>query len=52
MAGYKAVVGDAPPEIRAIADVTLSSCLQGGAGELLDSLESLCDGFEQLKLEL
>jgi len=52
VAGYRAVVADAPADIRALADVTVSGCLQGGVGELLDSLESLCDGFEQLKLEL
>ncbi|MEG0750626.1 MAG: HAD family hydrolase [Oscillospiraceae bacterium] len=51
-AGYAAAVSDAPPEVRAFADITLKSCLQGGVGELLDSLDSLCAGYEQLKLDL
>ena len=52
VAGYSAVVADAPNDIKAKVDITVSSCLQGGVGELLDSLESLCDGFEQLMLEI
>lgn len=50
-AGYTAAVADAPADIRAKVDVTVAGCLQGGVGELLDSLESLCEGFEQLKLQ-
>lgn len=52
VAGYKAAVADAPAEIRSNVDATVKGCLQGGVGELLDSLESLCDGFVQLKLDL
>jgi Cof subfamily protein (haloacid dehalogenase superfamily) len=51
-AGYSAAVADAPPEVRGRADIVVSSCLQGGAGEFLDSLETICGGFEQLTLDL
>lgn len=52
-AGYSAAVADALPEVKAAVDVvTGRSCLQGGVGELLDSLEGYCAGYEQLKLEL
>lgn len=51
-AGYSAAVADAPAHVRADVDVTVKSCLQGGVGELLDSLESYCQGYVQLKLDL
>jgi Cof subfamily protein (haloacid dehalogenase superfamily) len=51
-AGYTAAVADAPADIRAKVDFTVRSCLQGGVGELLDSLDSLCDGYVQLKLDI
>lgn len=51
-AGYTAAVADAPADIRARVDLVVKSCLQGGVGELLDSLEMLCEGYEQLKLDL
>jgi HAD-superfamily hydrolase, subfamily IIB len=52
VAGYSAAVSDAPADVKAKVDITVSSCLQGGVGELLDSLEALCDGFEQLMMEI
>ncbi|MEA5051440.1 MAG: HAD family hydrolase [Oscillospiraceae bacterium] len=51
-AGCAVAVADALPEVRAMADMTVGSCLQGGVGELLDSIDDICDGYMQLKLEL
>lgn len=51
-AGYTAAVADAPADIRARVDTVVKGCLQGGVGELLDSLEFLCEGYEQLRLDL
>ncbi len=51
-AGYRAAVADAPEDVRAIVDVTVKPCLQGGVGDLLDSLEDYCDGYVQMKLDI
>lgn len=51
-AGYSAAVGDAPPEVRAFADITVKNCLLGGVADVLDSLESLCSGYEQMSFDL
>ncbi|MDO4565738.1 MAG: HAD hydrolase family protein [Oscillospiraceae bacterium] len=51
-AGYSAAVADAPAEVRAFADVSVKACLMGGVAELLESLDSLCAGYEQMKFEL
>ena len=51
-AGYDVAVGDAPPEVRAFADVTVKSCLNGGVGDMLDGLDSLCNGYEQMSFDL
>lgn len=50
--GYAVCVANAPAEVRAVSDKTVKSCMQGGVGELLDSLDSYCAGYEQLKLEI
>lgn len=52
VAGYSAAVADAPIEVRSRADITVSSCLQGGLGEFINSLGMICDGFEQLRLDM
>lgn len=52
VAGHTAAVADAPADIRANVDVVVKSCLQGGVGELLDSLELLCGDYEQLRLDM
>jgi len=51
-AGYRAAVADAPDDIRNMVDIVVRPCLQGGVGELLDSLEDHCSGYIQLKLDL
>ncbi len=52
-AGYTAAVADAPPEIRGMADITTQkTCLAGAVGELLESVEAMCGGYMQLKLDL
>ena len=51
-AGYAVAVGDAPPEVRAFADVTVKSCLNAGVGDMLDGLDSLCNGYEQMSFDL
>ncbi|MEG1984310.1 MAG: Cof-type HAD-IIB family hydrolase [Oscillospiraceae bacterium] len=52
VAGYTAAVSDAPTDIKRMTDVTVKPCLQGGVGELLDSLEAYCDGYIQLKFDM
>ena len=52
IAGYSAAVANAPIEVRSRADATILACLQGGAGEFINSLDMLCDGFEQLRLDI
>lgn len=52
VAGHTAAVADAPEDIRSKVDKIVSSCLHGGVGELLDSLDELCEGFEQMRLDI
>lgn len=52
-AGYTASVADAPADIRGITDITTQrTCLAGAVGELLESVEAMCGGYMQLKLEI
>ena len=51
-AGYSAAVGNAPAEVRAFADVTVTECLRGGLGQFLDSIDSACNGYEQIQFDM
>ncbi len=51
VAGFKVAVANAPMDVRSKADRTVASCLEGGVAELLESLETIGDGYVQLKLE-
>ncbi len=51
-AGYAAAVADASPIVRSRADVTVRSCLQGGVAELLESMNTLHDGYIQMRLDI
>lgn len=52
VAGYAAAVADAAPNVRSRADVTVRSCLQGGVAELLESMNTLHDGYIQMRLDI
>ncbi|MEA4911960.1 MAG: Cof-type HAD-IIB family hydrolase [Oscillospiraceae bacterium] len=52
VAGCAVAVADGTPEARAAADIVVCSCLQGGVGELLNSIDDIYDGYTQMKLEL
>ncbi len=52
-AGYTATVADAPSDIRGMTDITTQrTCLAGAVGELLESVEAMCGGYMQLRLDL
>ncbi|MEG1181242.1 MAG: HAD hydrolase family protein, partial [Oscillospiraceae bacterium] len=51
-AGISVAVGDAPPEVRKSVEIVVKSCLHGGVAQILRSLESMLDGFEQIRLEM
>lgn len=50
--GIKVAVADAPAEIRAMADVTVSSCLRGGVGEVLDKFDEIVGNYEQISFDI
>ncbi len=50
--GIKAAVADAPSEIRALADITVSSCLRGGVGEVLDKFDEIVGNYEQISFDI
>lgn len=50
-AGYSAAMGNAPAEVRSFADLTVGECLRGGFGQFLDSLDSACNGYEQMRFD-
>ena len=52
MGGIRAAVADAPQEIRALADITVSSCLRGGVGEVLDSFDEIVGNYEQISFDI
>ena len=49
--GIKVAVADAPAEIRAMADVTVSACLRGGVGEVLDRFDEIVGNYEQISFD-
>ena len=50
--GIKVAVADAPAEIRAMADITVSSCLRGGVGEVLDKFDEIVGDYEQISFDI
>ena len=50
--GIKVAVADAPAEIRAMADITVSSCLRGGVGEVLDKFDEIVGNYEQITFDI
>ena len=52
VAGYSAAVADASAEVRSHVDVTVKSCLQGGVAELLESMNTIHDGYIQMRLDM
>ena len=51
LGGIKVAVADAPAEIRAMADVTVSACLRGGVGEVLDRFDEIVGNYEQISFD-
>ena len=49
-AGTKITVANAPSEVRAMSDFTVSSCLKGGVAEVLNRFEDVIGDYEQLSL--
>jgi len=52
LGGIKAAVSDAPAEIRAMADITVASCLRGGVGEVLDRFDEIVGNYEQISFDI
>ena len=52
LGGIKVAVADAPAEIRGMADITVSACLRGGVGEVLDRFDEIVGNYEQISFDV
>ncbi len=46
-AGIRVSLADAHPDVRSFTDFTVSSCLRGGVGEVLDKFDDIVCNYEQ-----
>jgi len=50
--GIKICVANAPMDLRFKMDLTVSTCLRGGVGDVLERIDDIIGDYEQLSLEL